>query len=419
MNSSYVYINKYLVFAIVYFFLNGLFLPLGLLYTSLMAPFFLIWLWKYPTFRALSYFFYLTIPLFIIHCYNGIPDGLFYMKSYVLALSVYIFCMALYQYLENCHTLRIIFRKLLVLNMFLTVVAVAFLFVPPMRKIFWDNNTLSVGIKTLRLQMLTYEPSYYSTLFAPIAVYYLLKAFRGELQNTWIYYCLVLIPLALSLSFGVILGIALSLLLVFIWNSRHTIFKASNIKYIAGGAFVVIGTLVVMAVYFPNNVLFHRIDNILSGNDTSFNGRTFDSLKISLMIVQLKSLWFGAGFGQAKVIGLSIYKKFYNWNLFTMQDVRIPNGVADMFVTLGLVTVAIKFFLEVYFFFKTRVYSNYYRLTLFLFIFIYQFTGSYFNNIAEYVIWVLAFHQSLFPEFNKKPKPQDLESPVYSPGHAV
>ncbi|MGZ5135232.1 MAG: hypothetical protein ACXWCG_08785, partial [Flavitalea sp.] len=52
-------------------------------------------------------------------------------------------------------------------------------------------------------------------------------------------------------------------------------------------------------------------------------------------------------------------------------------------------------------FFKTKVWSNYYRLSLFLFIFIYQFTGSYLTNIAEYVIWILAFHPGLFTEFDR------------------
>jgi len=418
MNSTRVYINKYLPIAIVYFFLNGLFLPVGLLFTSVLAPLFLLWLWKYPTFKALRWFFYLTIPLFVIHAFVGIESYGFYLKSYVLALTVYIFGMAFYQYLNNCNTLRYIYRKLLVLNAALTIAAVGFLFVPSLRKVFWDSNRISAGIQTLRLQMLTYEPSYYSTLFAPIALYYLLKAVRGELKQVWVYYCMVLIPLFLSLSFGVILGIGLALLAVLIWNSRHTIFKRSNLKYLAGGGALIIGTLVVMAVYFPNNIFFRRLNNILEGQDTSFNGRTLDSLKLSLAMVQQKSLWFGTGFGQAKVVGLQIYRKFYNWSLFTASDVRIPNGVADLLVTVGLLTVLLKFFLEFYLFFKTRVYSNYYRLTLWIFIFIYQFTGSYFTNIAEYAIWILAFQQNLFPEFNKT-KSHPIESPVYSQIHPV
>ncbi|MBC7536218.1 MAG: hypothetical protein H7258_11050, partial [Ferruginibacter sp.] len=50
-------------------------------------------------------------------------------------------------------------------------------------------------------------------------------------------------------------------------------------------------------------------------------------------------------------------------------------------------------------FFYTKVWTNYFRLLLFIFIFIYQFTGSFVTNIAEYVIWILAF-TNVFVEFD-------------------
>ena len=37
-------LNKYLPFACIYFFINSLALPFGLTYTSLLAPFFYIWI---------------------------------------------------------------------------------------------------------------------------------------------------------------------------------------------------------------------------------------------------------------------------------------------------------------------------------------------------------------------------------------
>src|SRR6185312_9804058 len=164
MRTETLYINKYLPAALLYFFFNGVFLPLGVLYTTLLAPVFLIWLWRYPVFRSLRFFFYLTIPLAVIHAFLGIEDVSFYIKSYGLALAVYVFGMAFYQYLENCHTLRLIYKRILILNAVMTVVALIFLFVPPIKRVFWYNNSMSLGHITLyRLQMLTYEPSYYST----------------------------------------------------------------------------------------------------------------------------------------------------------------------------------------------------------------------------------------------------------------
>jgi len=93
----------------------------------------------------------------------------------------------------------------------------------------------------------------------------------------------------------------------------------------------------------------------------------------------------------------------------------IPNSIGDLLGTLGLIGVAIKLFLEGYFFFRTRVFRNDYRLTLFLFIFVYQFTGSFISNIAEYAIWILAFKPDLFPEFQRP----SHENTLYSPSLAV
>jgi hypothetical protein len=402
MHSSQLYINKYYPIALLYVFFNGLFLPEGMLYTTLLTPFFLIWLYSYRSFQSLGYFFLLTIPLGIIHWVNGIENYPFYFKSYFACFAVFVFGVAFYQYLENCHTLRTIYRKILIVNAVMTVLSLVILLcVPPLRRVFWMENNMSLGrITIMRLRMLTYEPSYYSTIMAPITVYYLLKAFRRELRKTWRYYLLTLIPLFLSLSFGVILAIAIALLLIFIINSRRVIFNMKNFRYFAGGFIVLTAIAVFLSVFFPDNVVFRRMSNVISGKDVSFNGRTLDSYDMSMDIAKKKSIVFGVGFGQVKVLGLPVFIKKYNNYRYTYNDIGIPNTTGDTFATLGLVTLAIKFFLEIFFFFKTRVYSNQYRLALFLFIFIYQFTGGFLTNIAEYVLWIMAFKEGLFPEFN-------------------
>jgi hypothetical protein len=402
MDRSVIHINKYLPFALLYIFFNGVFLPLGMLYTTLLAPVFLVWLIGYPTIRYLGYFFLLTIPLAVIHLINGIVDYPFYIKSYLSFLSVFVFCLAFYQYLENCHTLRSIFRAVLVFNAVMVVVSLVILFIPSLRRIFWMDNSMSLGnITVLRLRMLTYEPSYYSTLLAPIMVYYLLKAFRRELPNAWLYYMLTLVPLFLSLSFGVILSTAMAFLMLFLFNSRRVIFNRKNIAYLAGALCLLMGIAVVLTIYYPDNIVFRRMSNVLTGRDLSFNGRTTDSFIMSLDIARKKSIPFGVGFGQVKILGLDVFSRMYHYSKFTYNDVGIPNSTGDTFATLGLVTLVLKFFLEIYFFFKTKVYSSQYRMVLFLFIFIYQFTGSFLTNIAEYVIWIMAFKADLFPEFNK------------------
>ncbi|HXB05886.1 MAG TPA: hypothetical protein VNW04_02185 [Puia sp.] len=403
MNSTTLRFNKYLPPAILYFFLNGFLLPVGLLYTTLLTPVLLFWIARYQNIKVVLVYFGLVLPFVIAHAMNGIDDGSFYLASFALCFTVFVFCVAFYQYLQFCQSLRYIYKKILLINAIMVLVSLVFLFLPSLRFLFWNNNTLSLGpVELQRLKMLTYEPSYYSTLFAPIALYYLLKVARRELPRPALYCALVLIPLFLSLSFGVILGIALTLFLLLILHGRTLILHSRNRRYFIAGALVAAAALAFVLLFSPDNVFFRRLQNIAAGRDGSFNGRTFDSFILSMNIARKKSLFFGAGFGQVKALGLDLFRKFYRTNKFTIHDIAIPNSIGDLLATLGLLGVGLKLYLELFFFFRTRVFSNYYRLALFLFIFAYQFTGSFITNIAEYAIWIMAFKPGLFPEFDKK-----------------
>jgi len=158
--------------------------------------------------------------------------------------------------------------------------------------------------------------------------------------------------------------------------------------------------LIVLYLVYPDNPLYLRIRNIFSGKDTSFKGRASDSFHLALSVAKEKSIWFGVGLGQLKLIGGKIWNDFYNM-VFDVNQITIPNAVAETFAFYGITGLIIRFSLEWYFFFRTKTYSNYYRLGLFIFIFIYQFTGSFFFNVAEYTIWALAFSQ-VFEEFDRK-----------------
>ncbi|MBS1563662.1 MAG: hypothetical protein JST39_04700, partial [Bacteroidetes bacterium] len=294
MNEQPVYINKYLLPAILYFFLNGFLLPRVLLYTAILTPLLLVWLYAngYRSLRYLSLFFIGLVPYAIIHLANGV-EYWYYFKSTVLLFTVFVFCIAFYQYLDNCHSLRTVYKNILVLNGVMTVICVIALFLPWPVLWFglWNDNKMSLGnINIWRLRMLTYEPSYYSTLFLPIAMYYLLKVFRRELPKPMLYVALTVVPLALSLSFGVILGLALSLLGVLVLSGGKTLFKGRNLRYSAGVLLLLVLFFVFLWVFFPDNVFFRRIANVLSGRDLSFNGRTLDSFVLGMKIAKERSL---------------------------------------------------------------------------------------------------------------------------------
>jgi hypothetical protein len=113
-----------------------------------------------------------------------------------------------------------------------------------------------------------------------------------------------------------------------------------------------------------------------------------------------RSLVFGSGLGQIKELAPEIVQKYYNyWG--ELDVVRIPNAMAETLAIFGYAGVFLRIAISFYFFVHTRVLNNYYRTALFIFIFIYQFTGSYLTNMVEYVIWALAF-SGKFEMFDKK-----------------
>ena len=393
-------INKYLPFAILYFFLNSVFLPLGLLYTTILTPFFLVWLYRQNKIKYWWVFFILTIPFAYIHYRQGI-DSYYYFKSYILLFTVFVFILTMIRFLQITTSLRTIFRQLLKINFFLVCIASILFFIPAARGLMWSVYDVSTGlIQFPRLSLFTYEPSYYSTLLIPLAFYYYLKIIFFRYPNAGYIFFMVSFPLIISFSLGAILGIAISFGILFFPDIRSFFMKKNVAVYAFTAALFITAAAVLLYYLYPDNPLYLRIRNIFSGKDTSFKGRSSDSFTLAWRVAQEKSIYFGIGLGQLKLIGVQIWNDFYN-TVFNVNAITIPNAVAETFAIYGIAGLIIRFSLEWYFFFRTKTYSNYYRLGLFIFIFIYQFTGSYFFNIAEFVIWTLAFSQ-VFEEFNRK-----------------
>jgi len=396
-----VYLNKYLPVAVLYFFFNSLFLPLGLLYTSLLSPFFLFWviLQRKPT--RLNIYFTIALLFACFHFIHGV-DTLYYIQSSVILLAIFIFCVTFQVFVAKVDNLRNLFKNLLIINAILTCIALIFLPFPGLREITWYNNAITNGVKDVeRLKMFTYEASYYSTILAPLAFYYFLKAMLLRPPQRWLSVGLVLVPLLLSLSFGIILAMILAIVSVYLSDLRLlTEHKKTIINIILFGTIAALGIIILYKVS-PGNVLFKRLANVFEGQDTSFRGRTTDSFYIAWQIAMQKSILFGCGPGQVKVLGAEVLNHFYKNNIYTSANTVIPNAVAETLAVFGLAGIFLRLGIEIFFFFRTRVYTNYYRLGLFILAFFVQFTGSFITNVAEYVIWILAYSPGLFPEFDK------------------
>jgi hypothetical protein len=210
---------------------------------------------------------------------------------------------------------------------------------------------------------------------------------------------MIFLPVVLSFSIGVMGALLIAGLITFIIYIRKLVVKRRVLNMlISAGAFSAV-CFVLLYLFFPGNPFFARMINILSGEDGSGQGRTSDAFILAAKLLKEKNEFWGIGPGQIKTIGQDIIRGYYLFDPGT--PVAIPNAMAETLVMFGWIGFFLRIGIELLLFLYSKVWTNYYRLLLFLFIFIYQFTGSFITNAAEYVIWILAF-TNVFRQFDVK-----------------
>ena len=328
------------------------------------------------------------------------------IKTYVISLLnlllVYIFCQAVYTFLYVCNDIEKIFQKILVINFILCLIAIPLYFTPYF-PIVWDEQIITEGVGEFRrLKLFTYEPSYYALLFTPFFSYFLLQYFfRQNTINGRLLLSMVFLPYVLSFSIGVIGAIFLAGLITWVVHFRKLTTKRRILNAIVSGVVLLISSMIVLVLFFRQNPVFIRIRNIFSGQDSSGKGRTVDAFLLANKMLQEKNEYWGIGLGQVKIIGNNIIRNYYHYNMDITAT--IPSAAAETLAIFGWIGFTLRIGVEILLFFFTRVWTNYYRLLLFFFIFIYQFTGSFITNIPEYIIWILAF-TNVFHQFDVKRK---------------
>jgi hypothetical protein len=392
-------INKYRPFAFIYFFLNSVGLPTGLLYTTILSPLFYAWLAQQNKGSFIKWFFLLLSPFVLVHFFYGV-DTYTYLKSTALLLSVYIFGYAAYYFVNTYEGMEGILKKLLVTNFTLTLVAIIAYFTP-LKTTFWTISDISTGMTNFsRLSLFTYEPSYYSTLLIPLFVFFFLEFLKETKLSNFYKLMMIVLPLALSFSLGVLASLAMAMIVFFLFNMlrinpKKKIIWFTTILLLTGSI-----SIIILLILYPQNPLFERIYNVFEGTDTSGRGRTTEAFLLAYQIAELKSVWWGVGLGQIKIVGNNIIRTFYNLPLNDYSfSVRIPCAFAETLAVFGIIGSFVRIFTQIYCFFKEKVIYNYYQTILFLFIFVYQFTGSYFTNVAELIIWILCF-SNIFKKFD-------------------
>lgn len=392
--------NKYLPFAVIYFFLNAVGLPFGLTWTTLLAPFFYYWIVVQRKKELLFPFLLLLLPFVIQHWFFTGIDRQVYLLSLINLSGVYIFCQAVYTFLKRANEPETVFRFLLQANFVLCLVAILFYFTP-WDHIFWISQKLTTGISGFRrLKMFTYEASHYACLFIPVFFFFLLQfLFRQHtIKKSWLLPMLFL-PFVLSFSMGVIGAALLAGVVTTIIHFNRLLVKRRVLNAVVNVIAVSLSGLVLLVLFFRNNPLFTRLLNIFGGADSSAKGRTANSFILARRMLEDKNEWWGIGLGQVKLAGHDIVQSYYLYNMEFVAT--IPNAMAETLAIFGWTGFCLKLLIEAALFFLTKVWSNYYRLLLFFFVFVYQFTGSFITNAAEYVIWILAF-TNVFRQFDVK-----------------
>ncbi|ANI88440.1 hypothetical protein A9P82_03450 [Arachidicoccus ginsenosidimutans] len=394
-----VHSNLILITAIIYLFFNSVLLPQGLYFTTLLTPFFFIHLIKV---RGLKYYLYFFIVTLLFACIQlpTVEHLRDYVISFVLLQTVAVFSISVYYLLTENIGLEKIFKSLASVNIALIAVAIIVLAIPSIRSLMWYLKPISPNVPIIpRLKMFTVEASYYSLIIMPLAGYYFLKKILliGKHYLLFISLC---VSLLLSFSLGALCTMFISISVVLLLN-RNELRHKINFNLLAGGAMLFIIGMAILFFFYPHNPLFERIQNIRTGQDTSARGRTYEAFYIAWNVAKMKSIFFGCGLGQFKYIGRNFVDYYYSYSIIP-NVVRIPNAVAETLSIYGIAGIVIRFSLIIFLFIKTKVWQNYYRQCLFVFIFIYQFTGSYLFNPAEYIMWILAFSPSLFPQFKKE-----------------
>jgi hypothetical protein len=391
-------INKYSPVAFIYFFVNKVGLPFGLLYTTLLTPFFYVWLLLKGKNHILFKFLAVAVPFMIAHLVNGVRI-VDYLRTLVVLFSVYVFTYTVYVFVNRYDRLDHIFRQLLVTNFILCLIAIAAFFTP-LRDLFWIQQYITDGVGVLsRLRMFTYEASYYATLFAPVFLYYALRILNGQQKATVTLLLMLVLPLLLSFSMGVIASCGIGLSFFFVLQVFRLRIKRNIALISLYGLLAALVIGIILFVFYPDNPLFVRIGNVVAGADISGRGRTLEAFQLAYIIAEQKSIWWGVGPGQLKIIGDPIIKEFYQYPP-DFGQVSIPCALAETLAIFGIFGMTLRVIVEIVLFINTRVWQNHYQTVLFFYIFVYQFTGSFITNIAEYVIWVLAF-SNVFKEMNQ------------------
>lgn len=376
-------IHKYLPMACIIFFINGLdFFPHGLLITMVLSPVLYLWLLLKRCRFVLIIFLAATFPFALANLITGMEKAVF-IVSFLVMLTTYVPVYAIAVAIRETHSLDHVLRTLIWMNLAFAFVGLLIRFTPLVAYMWQFPDQYSPYSTLIRFRGLTYEASYYTMLLMPLMLYSYWRFVQKRTLHTLALLTATTIPLLMSQSYSGIVAFIFAVFAVhLIGNRDQARFRRlgqARLKWILGVSMLLI---IAYAVLPSGGDIKMRAVNIVTGNDASANLRTAAAYVGAYAMARSKDIWFGIGLGETK----NALPEFMGPN-----NQALPSVVADTFAELGLFGLVLRFGLEIYFFVKTRPDRDPFRFSLFLWVFIIQFCGSSKNNLAEYVVWILAF----------------------------
>ncbi len=376
---------------ILIFFFNTFLMPQGLSLTLLLTPVWLYLLARDGRTRGLKLLILFLGFYACIHLFNG-ADVFYYALSDLMLFVNAVFCMAVWPWLNRSDiSFDRLFRQIVVLNFIFCCICILLLWVPQLKPVVWYEMSMSEGIRVIpRLKLFTYEASHYSYLLAPLVIWFLAKALWGSFRKELTMLLMLAVPLGLSLSFGVLACLGLSAVFMLLFYFRQIVNSPFRRTLFVLIPVVLAGIVLLLWYFYPDNLLFVRVQNMWQGKDTSARGRTYESFILADKIVSTKSWLWGIGPGQLKLEGRNIIIQYYFYSAIP-EVIRIPNACAETIICFGYVGFALRILTQLFFAVRCHIQRNPFQLWLFLFLFIFQFTGSFITNWVEYFFWLLCF----------------------------
>ena len=381
------------------FFFNRVGLPFGISFDMLLAPFLVYFIFKENAQSLLYKAVGVLIVFGVIHLVSGVYFTAFVVSNLVF-ITLVIAVVAFYQRTKHIDFFDEIILRITQLNSVLTILALFLLFFLKSTYLWYLVPYTSNAEALPRLKLFTEEASHYSFLLLPIFYYWLYQWLVQFNWRTFGYLTTIIISLILSFSLGVLSVIALTLFILILIYSRSILQHSHYRQLLFIGLIAILSIAGFVYYFFPINPLTIRMNNLINGLDTSGRGRTYESFEIAWRVLQLNYPLTGIGLGQFKFIGRDVLLLYYKYHTIP-SVVRLPNALAETLVSFGVLGVFIRVFIQIYWAFKRRIVNNLFQTSLFISLFIYQFTGGFLMHSFEYYYWILVV-VPIFKTFDKQ-----------------